>query len=205
MSAWHAPWAPRTLRIVPSGETEEQSPYPKCSMVLRGMARLADLGLAYALLLAAGRAGLVVALLYLLLADGIYRGQSIGKRIFGVKAVFIPSRTDARFRDSALRNAPFALIVLLRMMPAPLGIRACIGGALVIGGVEAWKAIRDPLGRRLGDVWAQTQVVDGKVSAGTQVVTAGQSGVPAGPARWMLGGCLSRVAGRERRQRCASR
>ena len=54
------------------------------------MARLADVGVAWVLALAAGRAGLVVALLYLLLADGIFHGQSVGKRIFGVKVVYLP-------------------------------------------------------------------------------------------------------------------
>src|SRR5262249_1647015 len=40
------------------------------------------------------------------------------------------------------------------------------GGVLVIGGIEAWKVLRDPLGLRLGDSWASTQVTDGKVVAG---------------------------------------
>jgi len=95
-------------------------------------------------------------------------------------------RTDARFRDSTLRNAPLALIVLLRMMPEPLGLRAGLGGLVVIAGIEAWKAIRDPLGRRLGDVWAQTQVVDAKVVSGSQALARAQ-GVPVGPERWMTG------------------
>jgi uncharacterized RDD family membrane protein YckC len=157
------------------------------------MARLADVGIAYALALAAGRAGLVVALLYLLLADGIFHGQSVGKRIFGVKAVFLPIRTDARFRDSTLRNAPMALVVLLRMMPEPLGLRAGLAGLLVITAVEAWKAIRDPLGRRFGDVWAQTQVVDGKVVSGSQALARAPS-VPVGPERWMTGNADRRTA-----------
>jgi len=57
---------------------------------------------------------------------------------------------------------------------------------LVIGAVEAWKAVRDPLGRRFGDVWAQTQVVDGKVVSGSQALARAQ-GVPVGPERWMTG------------------
>jgi uncharacterized RDD family membrane protein YckC len=174
-----------SLRVVPD-DGMPPSPYPRCSTVLRVLARAADLGVAWVLWLAAGRAGLVVALLYLLLADGMFRGQSLGKRIFGVKAVFLPSRTDARFRDSTLRNAPLALIVLLRMMPEPLGLRAALGGMLVIGSVEAWKALRDPLGRRLGDVWAQTQVVDGKVVSGSEELARAPS-VPVGPGRWMTG------------------
>jgi hypothetical protein len=185
MSRLRAPFRAPKLQLVPEDGIPE-SPYPRCSFLLRGMARLADVGIAYALALAAGRAGLVVALLYLLLADGIFHGQSVGKRVFGVKAVFLPMRTDARFRDSTLRNAPLALIVLMRMMPEPLGLRAGLAGLLVICAVEAWKAIRDPLGRRFGDVWAQTQVVDGKVVSGSQALARAPS-VPVGPERWMTG------------------
>ena len=185
MSRLRARFGAPKLQLVPDDGIPE-SPYPRCSFLLRGMARVADIGLAYALAIAAGRAGLVVALLYLLLADGIFHGQSVGKRIFGVKAVFLPMRTDARFRDSTLRNAPLALIVLLRMMPEPLGLRAGLAGLLVIGAVEAWKAVRDPLGRRFGDVWAQTQVVDAKVVSGSQALARAQ-GVPVGPERWMTG------------------
>ena len=185
MSRLRAPFGAPKLQLVPEDGIPE-SPYPRCSFLLRGMARLADVGVAYALAIAAGRAGLVVALLYLLLADGIFHGQSVGKRIFGVKAVFLPMRTDARFRDSTLRNSPLALIVLMRMMPEPLGLRAGLAGLLVIGAVEAWKAVRDPLGRRFGDVWAQTQVVDAKVVSGSQALARAPS-VPVGPERWMTG------------------
>jgi len=183
VTGWGGRQGGAVLKLVPDG-AEPESPYPRCSRVLRTLARAADVGLAYGLALAAGRAGLVVALLYLLLADGIFHGQSVGKRIFGVKAVFLPLRTGARFRDSTLRNAPLALVVVLRMMPEPLGLRAFLGGLAVIGGVEAWKCWRDPLGRRFGDVWAQTQVVDGRVVSGTSVEAQQPTGVPAGPGRW---------------------
>ena len=124
---------------------------------------------------------------------------------FGVRAVFLPLRAGARFRDSTLRNAPLALVLLLRMMPAPLGLRAFLGGLVVIGGVEAWKSLRDPLGRRFGDVWAQTQVVDGKVVSGT-AEEAAPSSVAVGPERWMSRTRDGRGARFRRRQPvCASR
>jgi len=193
MSRLRSPFGAPKLQLVPEDGIPE-SPYPRCSFLLRGMARLADVGVAWGLALAAGRAGLVVALLYILLADGIFHGQSVGKRIFGVKAVYLPTRTDARFRDSTLRNAPLALVVVLRMMPEPLGLRAGLAGLLVIGAVEAWKAWRDPLGRRLGDVWAQTQVVDGKVVSGSDALARAPS-VPVGPGRWMTGTEAERSSG----------
>ena len=185
MSRLRSPFGAPKLQLVPEDGIPE-SPYPRCSFLLRGMARLADVGVAWGLALAAGRAGLVVALLYILLADGIFHGQSVGRRIFGVKAVFLPMRTDARFRDSTLRNAPLALVILLRMMPEPLGLRASLAGLVAIVGLEVWKALRDPLGRRLGDVWAQTQVVDGKVVSGSEALARAPS-VPVGPGRWMTG------------------
>jgi hypothetical protein len=135
-------------------------------LLLRAGARLVDATLALGLFVLGGRAGSVLALLFLLFSDGLLQGQSLGKRMFGVKAVFLPTRSPARFRESVLRNAPFGLIMLLGMMPE-LGRLAFYAGVVVIGGIEAWKVLRDPLGIRLGDVWAQTQVVDGKVAAGT--------------------------------------
>src|SRR5262249_6851435 len=68
------------LRVI-SG-AREGSPYPKCSLLLRGMARLTDIAIALVLWRVAAGAGMVVALLYLLLADGLLQGQSPGKRIF---------------------------------------------------------------------------------------------------------------------------
>lgn len=158
--------APR-LRVVDG--TEPGSPYPKASLLLRTGARLVDLCVAWGFYVLGGDAGGVLALLFLLLADGMLQGQSVGKRLFGVKVMHLPTRSAARHRDSTLRNAPLALIVLLGMMPAPLGAVAMVAGAVVIGGVEAWRVLRDPLGWRLGDTWAQTQVVDGKVVAGATV------------------------------------
>jgi hypothetical protein len=156
---------PRALRAVPA---PAGSPYPKCSLVLRGLARVVDIAVAVALYRLGGAAGAVLALLYLSLADGLFLGQSLGKRSFGIRAVYLPSRSPVRYRDSVLRNAPLTLIVLLGMMPSPLGGAAFIAGVVVVGGIEAQRALRDPEGFRLGDLWAQTQVIDAKVLAGAQ-------------------------------------
>jgi uncharacterized RDD family membrane protein YckC len=147
------------LRLV---RREELSFYPKASLLLRAGARAVDLAIALMLYRVTGPAGVVVALLYLLSADGMLQGQSLGKKLFGVKVVYLPSRAPARYRDSFLRNSPFGLVVILGMMPE-VGAEAFFAAALVLGGVEAWKVVKDAFGLRLGDAWAQTQVVDGKV------------------------------------------
>lgn len=151
-----------SLRLV-RGEGDD-SGYPKASLLFRAGARLVDAAIAWGLYQATGPAGVVIALLYILFADGLLQGQSPGKKIFGVKVVFVPTRSGARHRDSVLRNAPFGLVIILSMMPE-LGPKAFWAGLAVIGCIEALQCVRDEKGLRLGDVWAQTQVIDGKVEA----------------------------------------
>jgi hypothetical protein len=162
------------LRVV---GREEGSPYPKASLLLRGGARFVDLIIAWTLYQSTGPAGVVVALLYLLFADGMLQGQSLGKKLFGVKVVYLPTRQGARHRDSVLRNSPFGLVIILGMMP-DLGLRAFVAGCLVVGAIEAVKVWREPLGLRLGDLWANTQVTDGKVVSGEGILAT-----PEGAAR----------------------
>lgn len=131
-------------------------------MLLRAGARLVDVAIAWALYTSTGPAGVVMAFLYILFADGMLQGQSPGKKIFGVKVIYLPTHSAARHRDSVLRNAPFGLIIILSMMPE-VGLKAFLAGLVVIVGIEIVEALRDEGGARLGDAWAQTQVIDGKV------------------------------------------
>jgi hypothetical protein len=190
-----------TLRL--ADEDAEGSPYPKASLWLRLGARVVDLGMAYGIYVLGGRAGAVLAVLFLLFADGMLQGQSVGKKIFGVKVMHVPSRSAARSRESVLRNAPLALVVLLGVMPEPLGLRAFIGGAVVIGGLEAWKVWRHPLGIRWGDAWAQTQVVDGKVVIAAAVRDRVPAAATTQPTQFLVAARTRRTP-RRRRIRCAS-
>lgn len=164
-----APGRAAWLRVVSGDEAEPA--YPKCSLFLRGGARLLDVAVAWAIDFYLGPAGKVAALLYLLLADGLLRGQSIGKRMFGIKVVHLPSGIGAGYRESVLRNAPFGLVLLFAVIPRPLGPYLAGAAAVVVGAIEALRVVRDSRGLRLGDAWATTQVVDGKVATGLPVGT----------------------------------
>ena len=196
------------LRVVHDGDEQLGSPYPKASLWMRLGARIVDVAVAWGLCVVCGAAGEVVALLFLLLADGMLQGQSVGKRIFGVKVMHLPTQSAARHRDSTLRNAPLALIVLLGMMPPPLGMVAGLAGLVVIGGVEALRVVKDPLGWRLGDTWAQTQVVDGKVVAGATVAARTPVTAARVPGRYLSAARLRRIRHFKKPRRgmpCASR
>ena len=175
----------------------EGSPYPKADLTLRGLARLVDLTLAFAVANVARDAGPALAAMYLLFADGLMQGQSIGKRIFGVRAVVLPPKgvagraRPAGYRDSVLRNAPFALVGLFYGLTLVGWLLLFVVGLPIVA-FEAYMVYSDRLGIRIGDIFADTQVVDGKVLS-KDVVTAGDlrtvSPTPQAPT-----GAVSRLA-----------
>lgn len=158
---------------------KENPPYPKADLSLRALARLIDFLLAFALAWWAPPAGPVVAALYMLVADALMNGQSLGKRLFGVRVMSVPHRVPAGLQESVLRNSPFALV-------AVFGSVTWLWPALFVAGVpivafEAYRVAVDPQGFRIGDLFADTQVVDGKVLAKPEV--SPQPLAPAAPAR----------------------
>jgi hypothetical protein len=168
----------------------EGSPYPKADLTLRGLARLVDLVLAFAIANAAREAGPPLAALYLLFADGLMNGQSVGKRLFGVRAMVLPPKGGTRgvpagYRESVLRNAPFALVGLFYGLTLVGWVLLFVVGVPIVA-FEAYMAWSDRLGIRIGDIFADTQVVDGKVVSQAGVLAAGSlqdaATPPPGPA-----------------------
>ncbi len=154
----------------------EGSPYPKADLTLRGLARLVDLTIAFTFAHVGREAGPPLAALYLLLADGLMQGQSVGKRIFGVRTMVLPARGGVRgvpagYRESVLRNAPFALVGLFYGVSLVGWLLLLVVGVPVIA-FEAYMVWSDRFGIRIGDVFADTQVVDAKVVARQQVGAA---------------------------------
>jgi uncharacterized RDD family membrane protein YckC len=92
------------------------------------------------------RALLLAAPAYLLLRDGVMRGQSVGKLLFGLQVIQVDRPGFCSLGRSIQRN-------FLVLLPG-VNVAAAI--------LEAITITRDPLGLRLGDRWASTQVVEGK-------------------------------------------
>jgi uncharacterized RDD family membrane protein YckC len=113
----------------------------------RGIAFLIDMFL-YALLhfggpaLGFGILGGFLGVLYITFRDGLFGGQSVGKKILGIRVVHMDGRPIS-YIDSSFRNVLFIIYLLI---PA----------AIV---VEAVAAYRNPERRRLGDRIAKTCVV----------------------------------------------
>jgi len=154
--------------------------YGKADLTLRGAARGFDFAVALVLGLAAPFVvGPLLAAGYLAVADGLLHGQSPGKRLFGVRVVLPSRRVSAGFTESMQRNAPFAVVALCWALPLLWPVFVLVG--LPVIAVESWRAWREPLGLRYGDVLADTQVVDGKVMTGDPVPAGLSTVAPAPP------------------------
>jgi len=80
---------------------------------------------------------------YWLLRDGLFEGQSVGKRLMDLKAIVKPRRTRCTFKASIIRN-------VLWVVPV-------INLAMALTGL--YYLTKDPHGRHWGDRLADTQVV----------------------------------------------
>ena len=137
--------------------------YPKADLVHRAVARFADVIIAIlADRLLPGGVGGLIAIAYLLLADGFLIGQSPGKKLGGVKVVNLKTGLPARYRESAVRNLPFALVALFYYIPIIGWVLFPVAGLFIVA-FESYMAWTDCLGLRIGDVFADTQVIDASV------------------------------------------
>lgn len=106
--------------------------------------------------------GGLVGAAYMLVRDGMELDfmdrRSIGKKVMKLR----PVRLDGQAMDlsaSARRNLPFAIGPAIMIIPI-LGWVIGPIVALVIGLIEVVLVLTDPEGRRLGDKWADTKVIE---------------------------------------------
>ena len=129
--------------------------YPKAQVLNRGIAKLIDVFIVASADQMIVPVGFLAGLAYILIADGFAGGRSIGKRLIGLQTVLPDRREAAGFRESIIRNLPFAVAQLAFAVPyvgwiVSVAIMA-LEGVLIIGNEQ---------GRRLGDEIAGTQVLD---------------------------------------------
>jgi len=129
--------------------------YPKAQILNRGIAKLIDLFIVAAASLMPVPVGFLGGLAYILIADGFSGGRSIGKRLIGLQTVLPDRREAAGFRESIIRNLPFAVAQAAFAVPYV----GWLVSAVIIA-FEAVLILGNEQGRRLGDEVAGTQVLD---------------------------------------------
>jgi len=140
----------------------------KAGFLNRIIARAIDFIIVAALYEAIPRVGFFAGLAYLLIADGLFQGRSVGKKLIGLR-VIIYSETDTitacGFKESILRNIPFAagfvVFGIFNMMPIIGWIFSFITVAVVVI-FESLVLLGSEKGMRLGDELAKTHVIEEK-------------------------------------------
>jgi uncharacterized RDD family membrane protein YckC len=111
-------------------------------LIVIGLARLPDV------------IGLLAGAGYLLIRDGLFAQQSVGKKVIGLCVVRVDDAgQSASFRDSIIRNMPLAAAFLLFRIPYA---GWALGPVLLV--VEGLAALGDERGMRVGDLLARTAV-----------------------------------------------
>jgi uncharacterized RDD family membrane protein YckC len=128
----------------------------KASLLLRVMAKTLDFIVIAAALKAIPRVGFIAAIAYLLICDGLLDGRSLGKKIIRLRVISASTAADGSFRDSMIRNAPFAMALAFFNIPF-------VGWLfpVFITAFEFLLALGNGEGMRLGDELAGTKVVEG--------------------------------------------
>ncbi len=133
-------------------------PVKKADLLQRVLARLIDL-LIFAAFCSLYPIGMLAGFLYLLIADGLMGGRSIGKRIIGLYVVQFDTYEPAGYRESIIRNADIALLGLFTVIPL-LGPILLFTVGLIIVVVETYLIARNEFGQRAGDILAGTEVME---------------------------------------------
>ena len=139
-----------------SGQSDlgaDHRPAARADTLHRCIARALDLLIVATLYQAPLATGAYIGMAYLLIADGFSGGRSVGKRLIGLQVVRRDGRV-ASFRESMLRNAPFAVAYFFLWIP--WGGMALI--CLVVG-LEWLLIVGNAERARVGDELAKTRVV----------------------------------------------
>ncbi len=118
---------------------------------------------------------------YLLIRDGLFERQSIGKKLIGLRVV---STDDPDFvityRESIIRNVPLVIAYLLFLIPYAGWV---LGPAAFA--IECLTALGDDRGMRIGDMLARTGVVPaapaGANASGRPAAAADRAGMEPEP------------------------
>lgn len=102
--------------------------------------------------------GLLVAVLFAGVQDGMWVGQSIGKRIIGLRVIEDHRGLPCGFKNSLLRNIPFMIAIPFAGIPLLWAVFLIV--ILPLLALEAYLVTALESGTRLGDILGNTLVVE---------------------------------------------
>jgi len=122
------------------------------SIVVRLLAKAIDGIIVLILLEVFKTPGFLAGLIYVLIADGLFEGRSIGKYLTHLKVIKLDG-SPAKTKESVIRNSPLFIALLISKIPF---LGPIIGVLIVL--FELVMIIGSPGARRFGDEIARTEV-----------------------------------------------
>ncbi|MBI5409387.1 MAG: RDD family protein [Nitrospirae bacterium] len=138
----------------------------KAGFLNRIIARTIDFILVAALYEVIPKVGFFAGLTYLLIADGLFEGRSVGKKLIGLRVIIFNNTDKAAactFKESILRNFPFGVGFILFGMLNVIPLIGWIFSSIVVIVVvlfESLVLLGSEEGMRLGDELAKTHVIE---------------------------------------------
>lgn len=126
--------------------------------ISRLIAKVIDLFIVFILSMIFYPSGLILALFYLSVADSLYGGQSVGKKIIGFSVISLEDGKPCSTKQSFVRNLPLTAPLAFAIIP-PWGIIIAFFLLLVFCVLELYLLFKLDSGHRLGDVMADTTVI----------------------------------------------
>ena len=132
----------------------------------RLVARTIDFIIVVALFEIIPKIGYFAGLVYLLIADGLFQGRSVGKRLLGLRVVFYiepEEPLECSIKESIYRNFPFAAGYIMSGILGGIPIIGWLLSFVIISGILAFEClliVGNDRGMRLGDEIAKTRVVE---------------------------------------------
>ena len=99
------------------------------------------------------------AIIFELLKNNDFRNKSIGKKLMNLEVALVEGEGHVDWMISVRRNIPLAIGTVIMVIPIIGWVVGAIVAA-VLGIIEIIFVLTQPDGRRLGDKFGQTQVVD---------------------------------------------
>ncbi len=134
----------------------------KADLTHRLLARFIDFLIGAAFCLVLYPVGVLMGATYIAIADGLFGGQSLGKRIIGLRVVRAADGGPITFKDSLIRNSVYSLIYLFYLIPYLRWVLIPTVGLAIIA-FEVYYIVVDVNGFRVGDLAADTRVIDDPV------------------------------------------
>jgi hypothetical protein len=144
----------RRLRLDRRKDSDEPLAACRAPMLNRFLARLIDCLIFGGLCLILYPVGILAGFTYILIADGLWNGRSVGKRIIGLHTVQVNGRRTAEFKHSVLRNLSVAFVLLLAVIPI-IGWLLLITIGVLVAAFEFYLAWTDSGGQRAETYWQE--------------------------------------------------